>query len=133
MLPSRVRLIFTEGEDSAQITVDLINDDITEMAETFTAVITGATVGNDSLVVTTPTASVTIELETDGMGTSDDEEVEVQDSDETVDISSGGSDTISGDPEQFDDLKIVGFDTDDTVELNIEIQRRPSLTCVRAP
>ena len=110
-------LTFNPGDTIQQVTVALINDDVTEMAETLSVVITGATLGTEALTVETATASTEIELETDNVGGSGDEEIDVLDSDEMIDISSGGSDTIAGTPEQFDDVMIVGFDTDDTVEL----------------
>ncbi|MEN0078750.1 MAG: putative Ig domain-containing protein [Pseudomonadota bacterium] len=111
-------LTLTGGESEQTITVDLINDEITEDAETLSVVITGATLGGEALTLAAATATATIDAETTNEGMDGDETITVLPSDEVIDVSSGGADVISGPAEAFDDVTIKGFEDDDTVAVS---------------
>ncbi len=111
------QLVFGEGMQSQPLLVDLINDQALEPAETLTVTLTGADLDGTALDLATAAATVELAAETAQTGEPGSETLTVQDSDELVDLSSGGSDTVSGTPGQFNDLTISGFDTDDTVSI----------------
>ncbi len=116
---TQTSVIIPQGDLTADIIVPILNDDIVEALESFTVTIVDAVVGGESLPVAAggESAAAEIAAETQQDGTTGDESIDVEVEDEVIDISSGGTDNVSGTAEELDDLTIVGLEEGDSFTL----------------